>query len=93
MVKFGNCTSEVGRHQPSLTKLVLVGLLYFVTYAVPNFQSVEDVAIADAACLIHKKTTCSNALHDGDCEVLQLFGELQSRGYPGSYDTVARYAR
>lgn len=31
--------------------------------------------------------------NDGHCEVLQLFGEIQQRGYPGSYDTVARYAR
>jgi len=31
--------------------------------------------------------------NDGCCEVLQLFGEIKGRGYPGSYDTVARYAR
>ena len=31
--------------------------------------------------------------NDGCQEVLQLFGEIQQRGYPGSYDTVARYAR
>ena len=31
--------------------------------------------------------------NDGCCEILQLFGEIQQRGYPGSYDTVARYAR
>lgn len=31
--------------------------------------------------------------NDGCCEVLQLFEEIQQHGYPGSYDTVARYAR
>ena len=31
--------------------------------------------------------------NDGCREVLQLFGEIKARGYPGSYDTVARYAR
>jgi len=31
--------------------------------------------------------------NDDHCEVLQLFGEIQQRGYPGSYDTVARYVR
>ena len=31
--------------------------------------------------------------NDGCCDVLRLFGEIQQRGYPGSYDTVARYAR
>lgn len=31
--------------------------------------------------------------NDGYQDVLRLFGEIQQRGYPGSYDTVARYAR
>ncbi len=31
--------------------------------------------------------------NDSDCEVLQLFGEIQQHGYLGSYDTVARYIR
>ena len=31
--------------------------------------------------------------NDGCHDALQLFGEIQSRGYSGSYDTVARYAR
>ncbi len=31
--------------------------------------------------------------NNGCCEVLQLFEEIQQRGYPRSYDTVARYAR
>jgi transposase len=31
--------------------------------------------------------------NDGCQDVLRLFGEIKARGYPGSYDTVARYAR
>jgi transposase len=31
--------------------------------------------------------------NDSCRDVLRLFGEIQQRGYPGSYDTVARYAR
>jgi transposase len=29
----------------------------------------------------------------GCCDALRLYGELQQRGYPGSYPTVARYAQ
>ena len=29
----------------------------------------------------------------GCCDALRLYGELQQRGYPGSYATVARYAQ
>jgi transposase len=29
----------------------------------------------------------------GCCDALRLYGELQQRGYPGSYSTVARYAQ
>jgi transposase len=29
----------------------------------------------------------------GCCEALRLYGELQQRGYPGSYPTVARYGQ
>jgi transposase len=29
----------------------------------------------------------------GCCEALRLYGEVQQRGYPGSYATVARYAQ
>jgi transposase len=29
----------------------------------------------------------------GCCDALRLYGEIQQRGYPGSYSTVARYAQ
>jgi transposase len=31
--------------------------------------------------------------HTGCCDALRLYGELQQRGYPGSYPTVARYVQ
>jgi len=82
---------ERGWSAPAIARqLALVAPLYFVTYAVPHFQSAEDVAIAVAACLTRIRLSAPT-LNDG-C-VRTVVWEIKARGYPGSYDTVARYAR
>lgn len=91
--KSGPCTTKVGL-QSAIARQLGIGrntaLKYLRTSTFPERQGRSDCG---RSLLDPYKDYLLQRWNDGCCEVLQLFGEIQGRGYPGSYDTVARYAR
>lgn len=91
--KFGFCTIKAGL-QSAIARQLGIGrntvLKYLRTSTFPERQGRSDCG---RSLLDPYKDYLIQRWNEGCCEVLQLFGEIQGRGYPGSYDTVARYAR
>ena len=83
-----------GWSAPAIARQLGIGrntvLKYLRTSTLPERQGRSDCG---RSLLDPYKDYLLQRWNDGCCEILQLFGEIQQRGYPGSYDTVARYAR
>ena len=83
-----------GWSAPAIARQLGIGrntvLKYLRSYTFPERQGRSDCG---RSLLDPYKDYLIQRWNEGYCEVLQLFGEIQGRGYSGSYDTVARYAR
>lgn len=83
-----------GWSAPAIARQLGIGRTTVFRYlSTPTFPERQGRSDCGRSLLDPYKDYLLKRWNDGCCEVLQLFGEIQQRGYPGSYDTVARYAR
>lgn len=83
-----------GWSAPAIARHVGIGRTTVFRYlSTPIFPERKGRSDCGRSLLDPYKDYVLQRWNDGCQDVLRLFGEIQGRGYPGSYDTVARYAR